>query len=130
MIPTGLRILVAVEPIDMRRSIDGLVAAVTERLKQDPATERALYVFANARRDRAKMVWRNSHGWCLLYTRLDAGFRVTLPATKEGIASVVVDARTLSTILDGAKKRATTREIVREARAKALISSPTSTRTR
>ncbi len=61
---------VAVEPIDMRRSIDGLVLAVTERLQQDAKVERALYAFANARRDRVKIIWRTSTGWCLLYTRL------------------------------------------------------------
>lgn len=42
MIPAGLRMFVAVEPIDMRRSIDGLVLAVTERLQQDAKVERAL----------------------------------------------------------------------------------------
>lgn len=130
MIPANLKILLAVEPIDMRCSIDGLVAAVTLRLKQDAAVERALFVFANARRDRAKMVWRNAHGWCLLYTKLDAGFRVTLPAAQHGAVSVVIDVRALSAILDGVKKRATAREIVQEARTKVQISSPTSTTTR
>lgn len=126
MIPGGLRIFVAVEPIDMRCSIDGLVAAVAERLKKDAAIERALFVFANARRDRAKMVWRNKNCWSLLYTRFDAGFRVTFPEAKDGVASIVIDARTLAAILDGTKKRPTSREIVREARTRVQISSPTS----
>ena len=46
----------------MRRSIDGLVLAVTERLQQDAKVERALYAFANARRDRVKIIWRTSTG--------------------------------------------------------------------
>jgi hypothetical protein len=127
MIPAGLRIVVALAPIDMRCSIDGLVAAVAERLKQDAAVARVVYAFANARADRAKLIWRNEHQWCLLYTRLDVGYRVTLPVAHGGVASVSVDARQLAAILDGAKKRATTREIVREARSKVSISSPTST---
>src|SRR5688500_9169426 len=125
-----MRIFVALEPIDMRCSIDGLVAAVSDRLKKDAMVERALFVFANARRDRAKMVWRNKNCWCLLYTRLDAGYRVTLPETKDGTVSVVVDARTLTAILDGTKKRPTARGVVREARARVQISSPTSTTAR
>lgn len=129
MIPAGLRILVATQPIDMRCSIDGLVAAVAERLKQDAAVERVIYVFANLRKDRAKLVWRTAHQWCLLYTRLDVGYRVTLPVLN-GAASVAVDARALAAILDGAKKRATPREIVREARAKVSIPTPTLTRKR
>ncbi len=127
MIPAGLRIVVALAPIDMRRSIDGLVAAVADRFQQDAAVGRVVYAFANARKDRAKLLWRTEHQWCLLYTRLDAGYRVTLPVAKDGVASVSVDARQLAAILDGAKKRATTREIVREARAKVSISSPTPT---
>jgi transposase len=127
MIPSGLRIFVAIEPIDMRCSIDGLVAAVAARLKKDAAAERAIFVFVNARRDRAKMVWRNHHLWSLLYTRLDVGYRVLLPKVKDGTLSAVVDARTLAAILDGAKKRPTTHEIVKEARARVSISSPTST---
>lgn len=127
MIPAGLRIFVAVEPIDMRRSIDGLVAAVAERLKQDAKTERALYAFTNARRDRVKVVWRNANGWCLLYARLDEGYRATLPSGDAGAPSIAIDARALAAILDGAKKRPTAREIVREARAKVTISAPMST---
>ena len=126
MIPPDLRIRVAVQPIDMRCSIDGIVAAVLERLKEDAAVERVVYVFANTRKDRAKLVWRNAHQWCLLYTRLDAGYHITIPLAHAGVASVVVDTRSLAAILDGTKKRATAREIVREARAKVLISSPMS----
>ena len=126
MIPAGLRIVVALAPMDMRRSIDGLAAAVADRLHQDAAVARVVYAFANTRRDRAKLIWRTEHQWCLLYTRLDAGYRVTLPVAQDGVASVSVDARQLAAILDGAKKRATTRETVREARAKVSISSPSS----
>jgi transposase len=126
LIPANLRILVATQPIDMRRSIDGLVAAVAERLSQDAAKERAIYVFTNAGKDRAKLVWRNAHQWCLFYTKLDGGYRVTIPIAADGTASVTVDARTLAAILDGMKKHAPPREIVREARAKVEIPSPTS----
>lgn len=130
MIPGGLRIFVAVEPVDMRRSIDGLVATVQERLGKDAKAERALFVFANARRDRAKMVWRTRNSWSLLYMRLDAGYRVVLPSAAVGDASVVVDARELAAILDGAKTRPTERDVVREARARVSISTPTSTTAR
>lgn len=130
MIPGGLRILVALEPIDMRCSIDGLVAAVASRFKQDAAVERVVYVFANSKKDRAKLVWRNAHQWCLLYTRLDAGFRVMVPVAQGGVTSVAVDKRGLAAILDGTKTRATMREIGCEARARVSISSPTSTRKR
>ena len=125
MIPGGLKILLAMEPIDMRRSIDGLVLAVAERLKKDAAVERALYVFANLRRDRVKVLWRDATGWCLLYKRLE-GAQATLPEVAAGSVSVHVDARLLTSILDGTKKRPTTREIVREAREKVSSTAPIS----
>jgi transposase len=126
MIPQGLRIFLAVEPIDMRRSIDGLIAAVAERLKQDAKAERALYAFTNARRDRIKVLWRVKSGWSLLYTRLDEGHRARLPPVPAGAVSLAVDPATLAALLDGVKKQSTTREIVREARSKVQISSPDS----
>jgi transposase len=125
MIPGGLKILLALEPIDMRRSIDGLVVAVAERLKKDAASDRALYVFANLRRDRIKVLWRDATGWCLLYKRLE-GARATLPEVDDGAVSVHVEARILASILDGTKKRPTVREIVREAREKVAAAAPIS----
>lgn len=125
MIPGGLKIMLAVEPIDMRRSIDGLIVAVAERLKKDAAAERALYVFANLRRDRIKILWRDATGWCLLYKRLE-GARATLPEIEAGAVSVHVDARTLASILDGTKLRPTAREVVREAREKVAALAPIS----
>src|SRR3990172_3494768 len=79
MIPGGLQIFLAVQPIDMRRSIDGLIVAVKERLERDAMTERGLYVFASAQEDRVKVLRRTRTSWCLLYARLD-GHRVVLPS--------------------------------------------------
>lgn len=125
MIPGGLAVYLATEPTDMRRSIDGLCAAVKERLAKDAMAERALFVFVNGKRDRLKVLWRDRTGFCLLYKRLDAR-RVALPKDiSPGAASVTVDARTLAVLLDGVETRKpTTREIVRQARAKVSKSTP------
>ena len=80
MLPGGLKVLLAVEPVDMRRSIDGLSDYVTTVLQHDPKVDRASFVFANARRDRAKVLWRDATGWCLLYKRLDKNV-VALPTS-------------------------------------------------
>lgn len=131
MIPGGLQIFLAVQPIDMRRSIDGLIVAVKERLDKDAMCERALYVFANAQKDRVKVLWRTRTSWCLLYARLD-GHRVVLPSPiPSGATNMVIDARTLSALLDGVARsriKPTTRGIVKEAREKVQIRAPTSTR--
>lgn len=46
MIPDSMPIFVAAEPIDMRRSFDGLAKATTEVLNKNPQ-DRALFVFYN-----------------------------------------------------------------------------------
>jgi transposase len=47
----SLKICVALHPIDLRKSFNGLHGMVTERLNEDPRTG-ALFVFANKRRER------------------------------------------------------------------------------
>ena len=117
MIPSAARILVALEPADMRCSIDGLARCVREKLHEDPSTRGALFVFVNRRRDRAKVLWRDANGWCLLYKRLDVR-KVIMPSS-DGVTSVAVDLRALAKLLDGVeRRRPTEREIVRRARDK------------
>ncbi|MFT3926001.1 MAG: IS66 family insertion sequence element accessory protein TnpB [Myxococcales bacterium] len=55
MIGRNVAIYVAVTPLDMRRSFDGLAAAARETLRQDPESG-ALFLFANKRGHRVKIV--------------------------------------------------------------------------
>lgn len=130
MLPGGLRVLLAVAPIDMRRSIDGLAAYLSLTLHHDPRAERAFFVFTNKKRDRAKVLWRDATGWCLLYKRLDK-LVIALPTSiPAGAATLVMDPRGLARLLDGVARapRETARDIARRAKAKAraLISTPSS----
>lgn len=72
------RVLISREPIDMRRSFDGLEAAVRERLAEDPLSG-ALFVFWNRRRDRLKILSFDGSGLWIWYKRLEGG-RFELPA--------------------------------------------------
>ena len=128
MLPGGLRVMLAVEPVDLRRSIDGLSEYVTKVLQQDPKVERAFFVFANTRRNRAKVLWRDATGWCLLYKRLDKNV-VALPASiPEGAKSMWIDPRSLAKLLDGVARvrRETAKDVAKQAKAKArtLIKPP------
>lgn len=53
MIPGRVSIYVATEPLDLRRSFDGLAAVVREVLRQDPLSG-ALFLFFNRAADRCK----------------------------------------------------------------------------
>jgi len=47
----SLKIVVALEPCDMRKGFNGLYGLVAQRLQEDPRTG-ALYVFSNRHRNR------------------------------------------------------------------------------
>ena len=68
----GLRIFVALEPCDMRKSFEGLYALATQSLEQDPR-EGALFVFTNRRRNRLKILYFDGTGVCVLAKRLEKG---------------------------------------------------------
>jgi transposase len=52
----GLKVFVALEPCDLRKSFNGLHALVSERLGEDPR-QGALFVFANRRKTRLKILY-------------------------------------------------------------------------
>jgi len=54
---------------DMRKSIDGLCAIVSEKLHMDPK-RRALYLFCGRRCDRIKILMWEPDGFVLIYKRL------------------------------------------------------------
>jgi len=98
MIPAHVRIFVCTAPVGMRRGFDGLALAVRERLDQDPRAG-GLFVFANRRANRCKILWFDRTGACLLYKRLHrALFR--LP-TGDGGSAVRIEGAALATLLDG-----------------------------
>jgi transposase len=65
MLPPTVRILVCTEPQDMRRSFDRLALVTKELLGEDPQSG-ALYVFVGKRATRAKVLWWDRNGYCLL----------------------------------------------------------------
>jgi transposase len=100
MIPGRVSIYVATEPLDLRRSFDGLAAVVREVLRQDPLSG-ALFLFFNRAADRVKALWWDRSGYCLLYKRLERGtFRIP-GAVTPGATSVIIDAAELAKILEG-----------------------------
>lgn len=65
----SLKVFVAVEPCDMRKGFNGLHAAVTERLGEDPKSG-ALFVFCNRRHTRLKILYWDQTGLWVLTNRL------------------------------------------------------------
>lgn len=70
--PSSLRIYVAIEPCDMRKSFNGLYALAEETLKEDPRSG-SLFVFCNKRRNRLKILYFDGTGLWVLAKRLEQG---------------------------------------------------------
>ena len=99
MIPAGMQIFVAVDPIDLRWSFDRLAGLVQDRVGY-AARCGALFCFFGKRRDALKILFFDGTGLCLFYKRLDRG-TFKLPEPLEGQAHVEVDDAALSILLDG-----------------------------
>jgi transposase len=89
MIPHGMEVYVAIDPIDLRWGFDRLAGAVTERLGRG-ARSRAMFVFFGRRRTAMKVLFFDGTGLCVVYKRLDAGtFRIPEPALASDAACLI-----------------------------------------
>jgi transposase len=68
----SLKIFVAVEPCDMRKGFEGLLALTATVLEQDIRSG-ALYVFSNRRHNRLKVLYWDGSGIWLMTKRLEEG---------------------------------------------------------
>lgn len=76
------RIYVATGATDMRLSFDGLYALVVGQLQQDPRTGH-LFLFANKRRDRMKILFFDGSSLWVCARRMEQG-RLHWPSSEEG----------------------------------------------
>ena len=90
------RILAFREPVDMRKSFDGLVAVVENVLQEDSLTG-TMYVFVNRRGNYLKLVFWDRTGYALFAKRLERG-RFVIPG---GDRKQDLTERALELILDG-----------------------------
>lgn len=100
MIPASVRIFVCTEPMDMRRSFDGLALAVQQVLEKEPQSG-SLFVFTNKRANRLKVLWFDKNGYCILYKRLHRAVFRTPKSINPNAASVQIDGAELAKILEG-----------------------------
>ena len=67
-----MRILVAIEPADFRRGIDGLARLCKESLERDPFCG-CVFVFRNRRATAVKVLVYDGQGFWLCHKRLSSG---------------------------------------------------------
>lgn len=97
--PAAIRIYVAVQPVDMRKSFNGLWAAVTEQLKEDPKSG-AVYCFINRERSRLKLLYWDGTGVWVLAKRLEQG-RFSWTASTDARSKIALAPEALAMLVSG-----------------------------
>jgi len=104
LIPGSVRVLVARDPVDMRKSFEGLANHVQFALGRSPLSG-DVFVFLNRRRTLAKMLFWTRGGFTIVYKRLERGQFAFPERVASGGESVEIDMRELSMLLEGVDLR-------------------------
>ena len=94
-----LRVWIYSEPIDMRKSIDGLSIIVSGQMGKNPCGP-DVYVFHNRGLDKLKVLYWDKNGFCLWYKRLEKG-RFCMPSMDQKTHPLTIEQ--LRWLLDGLK---------------------------
>ena len=96
----SLRVCLAVAPCDLRKSFDSLAAVVRGALGEDPLS-RKVFVFANRKRDRVKLLYWDGTGLWVLAKRLERG-RFRWPrGAQPGARKMALEPAALDMLLNG-----------------------------
>ena len=97
-----VKIYLHAEPVDMRKSFDGLCGIVQAEFARD-IRDGELFLFLNRRGDRIKAMYWDRDGIAIWMKRLEQGTfqRPLASAASGGISQVEIDATDLSLLLSG-----------------------------
>lgn len=95
---TRINVYLCREPVDMRKSIDGLSLLVQEAMALNPF-EQAVFVFYNRQRDKVKILAWERNGFVLWYKRLEQE-RFKWPDRLQG-DTLTLSGQELNWLLDG-----------------------------
>ena len=92
------RLWLCTEPVDMRKSYDGLCALVSGRMGDDPSAGDG-FIFINRRRTQMKCLYFDTDGYCIWAKRLERGlFQHT---TASGLLRLPLSQTEFSALLEG-----------------------------
>lgn len=85
------------QPVDMRKSIDGLSILVADVFQKNPISN-YLFLFRNKHGDKIKILYWDTNGFCLWYKRLEKG---RYKFAKDITGCFEIDIKQLRWLLDG-----------------------------
>jgi transposase len=98
-LPPTVAVLLHRQPVDIRKSFDGLLGIVRNGLGVDPLRP-TFFVFFNKKRNKLKILYWDNDGFAIWYKRLEKGtFHLVLPCTGE--ASLTLTRAQLAMLLEG-----------------------------
>jgi transposase len=103
IVPSGVKIHMALGYTDMRRGFDGLAMLVQETLRQDPFSGQ-LFVFRGRRADLIKILYWDGSGLCLFSKRLEQG-QFSWPAMQAPGQALQLSRTQLGMLLEGVNWR-------------------------
>jgi transposase len=99
----NVRVFLYGQPVDMRRSLDGLYAIVKQGMQQDPLLGQ-LFAFINRSATQIKVLHWDRNGWCVWAKRLEQG---RLISDWSCVSTSEIDCMKLKLLLEGVEvKRA------------------------
>ncbi len=100
LLPRSVRIYLATEPANLRKSFEGLSNEVRSVLAADPLSGH-VFLFLNRRRTMVKMLLWTRGGYTIVHKRLERG-RFTFPArVTSDVSQVEIAAHELAMLLEG-----------------------------
>lgn len=101
----ALKIYVALDPCDMRKSFNGLYDIVCGHLDTPRLSREALFVFTNKRRNRIKLLYWDGTGLWVAAKRLERGTFSWPQPSASGQKKIKLTAEALQLVLDGVDLR-------------------------
>lgn len=98
--PGSLKVFLAVEPCDLRKSFNGLHALATEKLAEDPR-QGALFVFTNRSHTRIKILYWDRTGLWVMIKRLEKGTFSWPKGVDAGSTKLKLTPEALAMLTDG-----------------------------
>jgi transposase len=103
-LPPSVRIYVAAQPVDARKSFNGLAALVESEFGLEPLSGH-LFVFLNRRGHVAQLLFWDRNGFVIVKKRLEAGTFHLVREAQAGSHHVEIDSAELALMLEGIELR-------------------------
>lgn len=99
-IPRAVRVYFASQPVNLRKSFDGLVNEIRHTLGHDPLGGH-VFVFLNRRKNQVKLIVWTRGGFTIVHKRLERGTFTFPSRVTDEATSIALDVHELAMLLEG-----------------------------